>query len=242
MKIIQFLKGLLLFIPVTLVFAPFTKAFLFISYFNRLVLWVSKNKKKFIYSDFYAPKREYSKRVRLHKFLIDHYSLENKPIIYLEFGVAGGSSFRWWLDANKNAESRFYGFDTFEGLPEDWGVFYSKGDMSSDIPLIGDKRGCFLKGLFQDTLVPFLNENRALMNESVGRKVIHMDADLYSSTAFVLSQLYPFLSKGDIILFDEFSVPMHEFKAFYEFTNNFYIQLTPVGAVNNFYQTAFVVS
>jgi hypothetical protein len=68
-----------------------------------------------------------------------------------------------------------------------------------------------------------------------------MDADLYSATLFALSQLYPFLRKGDIILFDEFNVPMHEFKAYKEFTASFYVKLKPVAAVNNFYQAAFVV-
>ncbi len=53
--------------------------------------------------------------------------------------------------------------------------------------------------------------------------------------------IFLLLKKDDIITFDEFSVPMHEFKAFHEFTSNFYIKLKPVAAVNNFYQTAFVV-
>lgn len=241
MKIIQFLKSLLLFIPVTLLFAPFSKLFLFLSYFNKLVIWIQRNKKDLLFSDFYTPGRDYGKRVKMHEFLVNHYNIDNKPIVYLEFGVASGSSFRWWLNANKHPESVFYGFDTFEGLPENWGMFYSKGDMSSSIPEVNDQRSFFEKGLFQDSLVPFIDKNRTMLMESKGRKVIHMDADLYSSTIFVLSQLYPFLTKGDIILFDEFNVPMHEFKAFLEFTGNFYIKLTPVAAVNNFYQTAFVV-
>jgi signal peptidase I len=54
-------------------------------------------------------------------------------------------------------------------------------------------------------------------------------------------QLYPYLQKGDLIFFDEFSVPTHEFKAFDEFTQTCYIKLKPIAAVNNFYQTAFVV-
>ena len=72
-------------------------------------------------------------------------------------------------------------------------------------------------------------------------KLIHMDADLFSSTIFVLSQLYPYLKNGDIIFFDEFNVANHEFLAFKIFTGSFYVKLRPVGAVNNFYQTAFVV-
>jgi O-methyltransferase len=33
-----------------------------------------------------------------------------KPINYIEFGVAAGHSFKWWLEQNKNAQSEFYGF------------------------------------------------------------------------------------------------------------------------------------
>lgn len=241
MKALQFFKGLLLLVPITLIFSPFSKLFLFIFYLNKLVFWTKANKRKLLFSDFYSPFRDYGKRVQLHEFIANLYSLDNKPIVYLEFGVASGSSFRWWLNANKHNDSRFFGFDTFEGLPEKWGAFYSKGDMASDVPFIDDSRGHFEKGLFQDTLVPFIDKHRDMLNATKGSKVIHMDADLYSSTAFVLSQIYPFLSKGDVIMFDEFNVPLHEFRAFIEFTNNFYIRLTPIGAVNNFYQTVFVV-
>jgi len=240
MKIIQFLKGLLLLIPVSLIFAPLSTLFLFVTYLNRLVIWTIKNRKNLLFSDFYTPLRNYEKRIQLYEFVINQYSLKEEPLLYLEFGVASGSSFRWWLEANKHPESSFCGFDTFEGLPEQWGVFFAKGDMSSAVPMVEDDRACFEKGLFQETLVPFLHKERDVLSES-RRKVIHLDADLYSSTAFVLSQLYPFLSKGDILFFDEFNVPLHEFRAFYEFTNNFYVKLTPVGAVNNFYQMAFIV-
>lgn len=173
--------------------------------------------------------------------MADHFQLRDKQVIYLEFGVASGASFKWWLTENKNNGSIFRGFDTFEGLPESWGSFYAKGSMRFNLPEFTDERAGFLKGLFQDTLPSFLkNEYERLYNgEAV--KIIHMDADLYSSTIFSLSQLYPFLKKGDLIFFDEFNVAMHEFKAFYEFTQSFYIKLKPVAAVNNFYQAAFVV-
>ena len=68
-----------------------------------------------------------------------------------------------------------------------------------------------------------------------------MDADLYSATLFTLATLAPFLKKGDIIFFDEFAVPTHEFKAFSDFTESFYIQLTLIAAANNYYFTGFKV-
>ncbi|MEO6491000.1 MAG: class I SAM-dependent methyltransferase [Ferruginibacter sp.] len=176
----------------------------------------------------------------LYDFVLGHFKLEDLQINYLEFGVGTGTSFKWWSEHNRNQNSQFYGFDTFEGLPEDWGGFYSKGDMSSDIPKLDDDRTLFIKGLFQDTLTKFLHENSKILSSNT-TKLIHMDADLYSATAFTLSQLYPFLKKGDIILFDEFNVALHEFKAYLEFTENFYIKLKPIAAVNNFYQTAFMV-
>jgi adenosine deaminase len=85
-----------------------------------------------------------------------------------------------------------------------------------------------------------MQQHQSLLSSST-RKVIHLDADLYSATIFTLAQLYPYLKTGDIILFDEFNVPLHEFKAYTEFIESYYITLTPLTAVNNFYQTSFVV-
>jgi hypothetical protein len=61
-----------------------------------------------------------------------------------------------------------------------------------------------------------------------------MDADIFSATIFSLSQLYRFLNDGDIILFDEFAVPKHEFMAFKIFTEGFYVNYEVIGAANNY--------
>ena len=239
-RLVIFSKDFLLFYPVTYIFKPLSRFFLFVSYFNQLVLWIKKNKNQFLSSDHYSPKRDYNKRYNLYQFVVDTFQLQQKEIIYLEYGVAAGAYFNWWLNNNRNDKSRFFGFDTFEGLPEKWGSFYEKGSMRFDVPELNDDRGKYIKGLFQDTLPGLIASQQALLN-SGATKVILMDADLYSATIFTLSQLYPSLKKGDIIMFDEFSVAMHEFKAFIEFTGNFYVKLKPVVAVNNFYQVAFQV-
>jgi len=58
---------------------------------------------------------------------------------------------------------------------------------------------------------------------------------------YALSSLAPFLKKGDIIFFDEFAVPTHEFKAFYDFLQAYMLNLELIGAANNYYFTAFKV-
>jgi hypothetical protein len=239
-SIVKFLKDFLLFFPVTIIFKPLSKAFLFLAYFNKLVFWIQRNKKAFLSSDHYSPVRDYNKRYQLYQFIADNENLAGKEIVYLEYGVAAGASFNWWLKTNTHPDSRFFGFDTFEGLPEKWGSFYDKGDMRFEMPEINDPRGKYIKGLFQDTLPGFIEDQKDQL-KSQATRVILMDADLYSATIFTLSQLFPVLKKGDIIMFDEFSVAMHEFKAFLEFTGNFYIKLKPIAAVNNFYQVGFRV-
>lgn len=68
-----------------------------------------------------------------------------------------------------------------------------------------------------------------------------LDADIYSATLYVLTSLAPFLKKDDIIFFDEFVVPTHEFKAFQDFVQSYYINLELIGAANNYYFVAFKV-
>lgn len=242
LKIVKILKDFFLFFRITQIIQPLLKGLHFLFYYNKLAAWISKNKRAVQYSDFYTPIRNYEKRYQLYRFISEYFGLEKKKIFYLEFGVASGASFKWWLQTNTNEGSFFSGFDTFEGLPERWDGFFEKGSMSFQIPEISDQRATFHKGLFQHTIPGFLKKNESCLSDKDFIRVIHLDADLYSSTAFTLSQLYPFLQKGDLILFDEFNVALHEFKAYYEFVSNFYINLKPVAAVNNFYQTAFVVA
>ena len=53
--------------------------------------------------------------------------------------------------------------------------------------------------------------------------------------------LSPYFKKGDIIFFDEFVVPTHEFKAYLEFVQSHYINLELIAAANNYYFVAFKV-
>jgi O-methyltransferase len=236
----SFLKDLLLASRIGILLAPFRSVLRFFLNFSLLSSWVNKYSRKTPFSDFYKPFRVYTDRLKLYDCIIKGEGLDGKPMHYLEFGVAGGTSFAWWANANKHPDSLFYGFDTFEGLPEDW-HFYKKGDMGFDVPLLEDSRARFIKGLFQDTLYLFLEDYRQRAGRSEAIRVIHLDADLYSSTLFALTMLAPYLKNGDILFFDEFNVPNHEFAAWNDFVRSYYIKYEVLGAVNNFYQTSFKI-
>lgn len=154
---------------------------------------------------------EYRDRRLLYAHVNEHV-LKNRPVDYLEFGVAGGQSFRDWLSLNTCPESRFVGFDSFEGLPEDWHAGNrEKGAFSQNgvIPNIKDPRGSFVKGWFNQTLEPFLagfTPERQL--------VLHLDADLYSSTLYVLMTLNRVIRRGTVMIFDDFQ-PRDDFAAFH---------------------------
>lgn len=137
-------------------------------------------------------------------------------VLYLEFGVYQGAAIRQWSTLLKNKATRLHGFDSFEGLPEQWddhsGSFLRKGHFSTqgNIPQIPDNRVKFFKGWFQDTLPEYEFVDSPIL-------VIFLDADLYSSTSYVLKTLRPHIKIGTILYFDEFWDRYHEMKAFGEF-------------------------
>ena len=141
--------------------------------------------------------------------------------LFLEFGVYTGGSINLFSKQLKNINGNISGFDTFEGLTEDWltHVFFPKGSLSlnNKLPKV-EKNVQLIKGKIQDTLDFFLNENSK-------KKVVfaHMDMDTYASTKYALSKKKPFLQKGSVILFDEFygypNWQQEEYKAFTEVFN-----------------------
>lgn len=133
-------------------------------------------------------------------------------VLYLEFGVWHGDTTSAVAKCLHNPQSRFHGFDSFEGLPENWNMTAAAGCFSTDgkIPRSNDPRVQFHKGWFHDTLPCFVLPPHEVL-------VINLDADLYSSTAFVLDQLCDAIVPGTYLYFDEFSDRHHELRAFEEF-------------------------
>jgi len=164
----------------------------------------------------------------LYQSVIEHEALNQAPINYLEFGVYRGDSIRMWLSGISRPDSRFVGFDTFTGLPERWRPTEQAGHFNANgaIPEIKDPRCSFEIGLFQDTLPAF-----TARTDLSRRLVVNLDADMFTSTLFVLTTLAPFLKPGDLIFFDEFSCPLDEFRAFEEFVRSFRVKYEAIAAV-----------
>ena len=208
---------------------PFAGAMINLAYMGKLSRFRKKHNNPG-FNDFFNPKWDYNSRYSLYEYLLKKEGLEG-PVNYLEFGVAEGKSLKWWVENSKHPDSTFHGFDTFTGLPEDWNVFKA-GAMSTGgkLPDINDERVTFYKGLFQDTFPDFLQSF-----DTTRRCIFHMDADLYTSTLFVLTSAAPYMKPGDLILFDEFTVPQHEYLAFKNFTESFRIDFEVIAAANNYY-------
>ncbi len=135
-----------------------------------------------------------------------------KDGLVLEFGVATGRTINHLA---KTLPGRpIYGFDTFDGLPEDWRTGFHKGAFAGAVPDVAPSV-TLVQGLFADTLPLFL----AKRTEPVA--LLHVDCDLYSSTATVLTHIRDRLQPGSVVVFDEyFNYPgwrHHEFRAWQEF-------------------------
>ncbi len=138
-------------------------------------------------------------------------SKKDRP--FYEFGVWRGASFKYLINTFKKG----FGFDTFEGLPEDWhqekqGKYSAEGS----IPKIDG--GTFIAGKFEDKLPTFFSKPRPIAS------IINFDADLYSSTFFALNYAKTIIDKDTILIFDEFIINTHweqdEYKALNEFCSN----------------------
>ena len=236
-KYIKKVKAYLIKIRIHKVLGWASNLLIYTGYMLKLSKWVEKNNSKLQFDDFFNSNVVHRDREKLYGQINEHLKLKEVPLNYLEFGVAGGDSLTWWSKNNVNPKTSFWAYDTYEGLPEDYGTL-KKGyfDQKGNFPNIGDDRINFIKGLFQDTLLKTTKEI-----DFSKKSIVHVDGDLYSSALFCLSILFPHLKKGDLIIFDEFGVPAHEFKAFDDFVKTFYIDLKPIGSINNYLQVVFEV-
>ena len=127
------------------------------------------------------------------KLAIDNDKEDNN--FYLEFGVHTGESANFFSKKIK----KLYGFDSFEGLRDDWyGTEKYKGvfNLNKKIPSL-ENNVIPVVGWVQDTLNDFLKTHNP--------KIIfaHLDLDTYPSTKYTLEKIKPYLDKNAVIIFDD---------------------------------------
>tara|TARA_Y100000034_G_scaffold6871_1_gene7586 strand:- start:584 stop:1243 length:660 start_codon:yes stop_codon:yes gene_type:complete len=158
---------------------------------------------------------------RYLQYITDEVSIDG---LWIEMGVCTGKSIT--KIANLAPEGKtVYGFDSFEGLPEEWNTGYHHfakgttfGTIRGDLPEVPDNV-VLVKGLFEDTLPIFAEEHK----DSIA--FLHVDCDLYSSTKTTFDYLGDRIVTGTVIAFDEiYNLPNYregEYKAFMEFLDEY---------------------
>jgi Methyltransferase domain len=118
--------------------------------------------------------------------------------LFLEFGTYKGDSIN--LLSRFAPRSTFYGFDSFQGLPEGWTAGTREGGLSTHGRVPRVRRNVeLIPGFFEDTLPQFLDRH-----PNAPAAFVHVDCDLYSSTLTVLRTLKPRLQIGTVLVFDEY--------------------------------------
>jgi hypothetical protein len=124
--------------------------------------------------------------------------LKKQDGLLMECGVYKADSLNYF--AKRLPNRNWHGFDSFEGLPQDWaGGGMGQGAFSLKGKLPAVRKNVVLHcGWFEHTVLPFLKSG----NEKLA--FVHLDADIYDSTFTVLKAISPYLQKGSLLLFDEY--------------------------------------
>jgi O-methyltransferase len=161
--------------------------------------------------------------------------LENTD--YMEFGIYRGFAF-WYAQAIANDSKvnnmRFFGFDSFQGLPTtkglDLGSDFSKGSFKCGRDLVEKylnqygvdwKRTFLIEGFFSDSLNDKTKKQYQIRNCSI----CVIDCDLYEAARDSLNFVGPLLSNKSFVIFDDWNCnnadsEKGERKAFAEFLEN----------------------
>lgn len=133
----------------------------------------------------------------------------------LDLGVFKGGSTR--MLAKTFPHKTIHGFDSFDGLPEDWshaikGTF---GDVKGLLPDMPPNVKLY-KGWFDDTLPVWFEEHKM---QPIS--LLRVDCDIYSSTKTIFDVVGSLVRSGTCIVLDELigyrGFKDHEYKAFSEF-------------------------
>jgi hypothetical protein len=133
------------------------------------------------------------------KDLWDHaVRMSGRSGLFAEFGVWKGRSINHI--AGRIKPSAIYGFDSFEGLQEDWaGWRETKGafDLGGKPPRV-EPNVRLVKGRFEETLPGFLAGNPLAFS------FVHIDCDTHEAAKTVLGLIGDRIQVGTVLVFDEY--------------------------------------
>ena len=117
---------------------------------------------------------------------------------YVEFGVYEGKSINYLASLNKNIT--FHGFDSFEGLPEQWFMGHKvieKGHFAvSELPKVVPNV-VLHEGWFEETIPVWREDHKRHIS------FMNIDCDLYKSTKTIFTLLNEQIVDGTLIRFDD---------------------------------------
>lgn len=156
--------------------------------------------------------------------------------LILEFGVATGRTLNHL--ARRFPDRTVYGFDSFQGLPEDWTWIMRRGHFQQQLPRVCSNVELVV-GLFDQTLDQFLREHTGPI------ALLHIDSDLYSSAAYVLDRVVGRLRPGTVVIFDEYlNFPgwqYDEHRAWQETVKKYDLEYQYLGFVSRHQQVAIKI-
>jgi Methyltransferase domain len=136
------------------------------------------------------------------------------PGLWLEFGVFGGYSVNFLA---RIAGRTMHGFDSFEGLQDDWqgpGLARGTFDLGGKPPRVRNNVR-LVKGWFNETLPAFLAAEQSPVS------LLHLDCDTYEATKYVLTEVADRLTPETVTILDDYhghrGFQEGQFKAWAEF-------------------------
>ena len=180
---------------------------------NEKEIWDSYN--NLLLSDDISRLRKIFARYELFKKTI------NIPGDIIECGVFKGVSFLSWLKCLKilspNSSKKVVGFDMFSGFPKDLEeaekISAKKYVKSSEYKglkpdhLAKKAEKIFGKNKFELIKGDVVKTSKKYVSKNYGFKIslLHLDLDTYSGTKASLNEFFPRLSRGGIVILDEYA-------------------------------------
>jgi hypothetical protein len=159
------------------------------------------------------------------RFALFHEALrrvQGRKPIYIEFGVYRGRTLRWWSQHLTLPTARFVGFDSFEGLPENWQCYAPRGWFNAGgPPKFNDPRVSLVVGWFDQTLPSWEPPDHDQL-------IVNIDCDLYTSTTCVLTWLERYLRSGTLVYFDDLLDRNDELRALREWIDHHGPRVVPL--------------